>query len=161
MLGGLASWRTGRLVEQIPPGVASARGARTARPGPEEKAARPDPDAGAPHWRDTCRGIIDGDRQAIRDLGRSGAWIDQWEDDHGITADSAAALPSGRRYPSRGRQNTVVRPPPKVPTLQDYASSKFAAECRIARRNLGLTRLTGPVQDVKPTLPVHAWAAPR
>uniref|UniRef100_A0A7S2AJC0 Uncharacterized protein n=1 Tax=Alexandrium andersonii TaxID=327968 RepID=A0A7S2AJC0_9DINO len=148
-MGAPATWRSGAHVEQLTAAPATARSA--------SGAAGPGPAAEAHDWRDTYRGILDGDRRAIRDLGRTGAWIDQWEDDHGITSDSSAALASGRRYPSRGRHNTVGKPPPKVPSLQDHASSKFAAECRIARRSLGLTRLTGPVQEVKPSLPVHAW----
>eukprot|EP00747_Dinoflagellata_sp_TGD_P190951 gnl/TRDRNA2_/TRDRNA2_53622_c0_seq1.p1 gnl/TRDRNA2_/TRDRNA2_53622_c0~~gnl/TRDRNA2_/TRDRNA2_53622_c0_seq1.p1 ORF type:complete len:144 (+),score=20.57 gnl/TRDRNA2_/TRDRNA2_53622_c0_seq1:50-481(+) len=88
-----------------------------------------------PDWCDTCTGILAKDDATVGWLLNTAAMINH----HGeVHARESAEVLSGRQYPSRGIQNTVAKTPPKVPAAVPYSISKFKAECRIARRNMGL-----------------------
>mmetsp|Transcript_33900 Transcript_33900/g.59799 ORF Transcript_33900/g.59799 Transcript_33900/m.59799 type:complete len:159 (+) Transcript_33900:50-526(+) len=97
-------------------------------------------------WRDICRSIVENDGEHLRKLRYNSALINhRFTDDDPAKGSSidhgggSSELASGRQYPHRQpRQSAVGKTPPKVPVPRPHSICKFAAECRIARRNMGL-----------------------
>mmetsp|Transcript_87580 Transcript_87580/g.246035 ORF Transcript_87580/g.246035 Transcript_87580/m.246035 type:complete len:182 (+) Transcript_87580:95-640(+) len=89
----------------------------------------------AADWRETCSDMMDRDKIALSNLGYRRAPIDHAG---ALGVSDRLALASGRKYPNRGRNNAIVKPPPEVPKLRTHDASRFAADCRAARVKLGL-----------------------
>mmetsp|Transcript_71217 Transcript_71217/g.204261 ORF Transcript_71217/g.204261 Transcript_71217/m.204261 type:complete len:204 (-) Transcript_71217:178-789(-) len=103
------------------------------RPPPPPHSARSE----APDWEVTCRAILENDKRFVYRL-QSGAAPSDFIRDKDREQPSNAEVVSGRQYPNRGPRSSVCKPPPPVPMPKTHGASKFAAQVRIARRNLGL-----------------------